>query len=84
MEKIKTTKKILKNLINESIQAALAKLELPEPSKKAKKLISKNSKKLATIFADAAKREQKKKLKIAKSNNATAKKKSKKKVVVAG
>ena len=66
MEKSKTSKKALRGLINDSMQEALKNLELPEPGKKAKKLIRNNSRKLATIFADAMKREDKKKRKAAK------------------
>lgn len=66
-EKIKTSKKVLRDQINDSMTEALAKLELPKPSKKIKKLLSKNSKKLATVFADAIKREMKRKKKTDKA-----------------
>lgn len=68
MEKLKTSKKALRELINNSVLEAIGKLEtLPAPSKKAKKLVGKASKRLAIIFADAIKREEKKKQKIQKS-----------------
>jgi hypothetical protein len=66
MEKAKTSKKALRGLINDSMKEALRNLELPEPDKKAKKLIRNNSKKLASIFADVMKRQDKKKRKAAK------------------
>ena len=66
-EKTKTSKKVLRGQINDSMTEALAKLELPKPSKKIKKLLSKNSKKLANVFADAIKREMKKKKKTDKA-----------------
>ena len=66
MEKTKTSKKALRGLINDSMQEALKSLELPQPSKKAKKLLRNNSKRLAAIFANAIKRDDKKKRKAAK------------------
>jgi hypothetical protein len=68
MEKLKTSKKALRELINNSVLEAIEKLDtLPKPSKKAKKLVGKASKRLAIIFANAIKREEKKKQKIQKS-----------------
>jgi hypothetical protein len=67
MEKTKTSKKVLSGLINNAIQEALSKLELPQPGKKIKKLIAKDSKRLASVFADVIKREQKKKQKTEKT-----------------
>lgn len=66
MEKSKTSKKALRSLINDSMQEAIAKLELPEPSKKVKKLLHRNSKKLATLFAHSIKRSDRKKRKAEK------------------
>ena len=66
MEKTKTSKKALRGLINDSMKEALVNLELPQPSKKVKKLLQRNSKKLASIFANRIKREDKKKKKAAK------------------
>jgi len=66
MEKTKTSKKALRSLINDSMQEAIAKLELPEPSKKVKKLLHRNSKKLATLFAHSIKRDHRRKRKAEK------------------
>jgi len=82
MEKEKTqkpSKKALRSLINDALQQSLNTLELPQPSKKAKKLLHRSAKKLATIFSDAAKREEKKKRKAEKSIAHAAKAKGKKK-----
>ena len=78
MEKSKTSKKALKGLINDSIQEALKGLELPTPDKKVKKVLLRSSKKLASIFSDAIKRENKKKKKAAKFMEDAVKGKSKK------
>lgn len=67
MEKTKTSKKALRSLINESMQEAISKLDLPKSGKKVDKLISKSSKHLATVFADKIKRETKKSQKVEKS-----------------
>lgn len=48
------------------MQDALNSLELPQPGKKVKKLLQRNSKKLASIFADVIRREDKKKKKASK------------------
>ncbi len=48
------------------MQDAIGHLELPAPTKKVKKVLHRNSKKLASIFANAIKREDKKKRKAAK------------------
>ena len=66
MEKTKTSRKALRGLIEDSMQDALGHLELPAPTKKVKKVIHRNSKKLASIFANAIKREDRKKRKAAK------------------
>ena len=69
MEKTKTSKsskKALRSLISDSLQQSLNTLELPQSSKKAKKLLHRSAKKLAIIFADAMKREEKKKKKAEK------------------
>ena len=78
MEKSKTSKKALRGLINDSMQEALKGLELPTPGKKVKKVLLRNSKKLAGIFSDAIKRENKKKKKAAKFMEGAVKGKSKK------
>lgn len=61
MEKTKPSKKALKGLISDSMRDAIGHLELPEPSKKVKKLLNRNAKKLAALYAHAIKRENKKK-----------------------
>lgn len=66
MEKTKTSKKALQGLINDSMKNAITHLELPEASKKVKKLLSRHSKKLASVYADILKREEKKKKKAEK------------------
>ena len=88
MEKEKTSKKALRHVIEDSMQEALKALELPEPGKKVKKVLHRDSKKLATLFANVIKREDKKKKKAAKFldsavNKGKAKKKDKKQKVSA-
>ncbi len=78
MEKTKTSRKALRGLIEDSLQDALGHLQLPEPNKKVKRVLHRNSKKLATIFADAIKREDKKKRKAAKFMENAVKGKSRK------
>lgn len=78
MEKNSTSKKALRGLINDSMEEALKNLELPQPGKKVKKLIRRNSKKLAEMFANVIKREDKKKKKSEKFMEDAAKGKSKK------
>jgi len=78
MEKSKTSKKALKGLIHDSMQEALNSLELPAPGKKVKKLLDRDAKKLASIFSDVIKRENRKKKKAAKFMENAVKGKSKK------
>jgi hypothetical protein len=79
MENQKTSKKALKSLISESMQEALRSLELPEPGKKVKKLLDRNAKRLANVYAHILKRENKKKKKAEKfMEDAVGKKKQKK------
>jgi hypothetical protein len=66
MEKTKTSKKALKGLIADSMKDAIGTLELPKPTKKVNKLLQRNSKKLASLFADMIRRENKKKKKAEK------------------
>ena len=66
MEKTTTSKKALRSLINDSMQEVLGNLELPKPGKKVKKLMHRNAKKIASIYADILKREDKKKKKAEK------------------
>ena len=79
MEKKKTSRKALRGLINDSMKDALSNLELPQPSKKVKKVLLRNSKKLAEIFANDIKREDKKKKKAEKFMEDSGRGKSKKK-----
>lgn len=79
MENKKTSKKALRGLISDSMEEALTNLELPKPSKKVKKLIQRNSKKLAEIFANVIRRKDKKKKKAEKFMEDPGKGKSKKK-----
>jgi DNA integrity scanning protein DisA with diadenylate cyclase activity len=78
MEKTKTSKKALKSLIADSIKEAIGTLELPQPTKKVNKLLKRNSKKLASVFADMIRRENKKKKKAEKFMEDAVKTKSKK------
>jgi DNA integrity scanning protein DisA with diadenylate cyclase activity len=78
MEKTKTSKKALKGLIADSMKEAIGTLELPQPTKKVNKLLKRNSKKLASVFADMIRRENKKKKKAEKFMEDAVKTKSKK------
>ena len=78
MEKTKTSKKALQGLIADSMKEAIGTLELPKPTKKVNKLLQRNSKKLASLFADMIRRENKKKKKAEKFMEDGAKAKSKK------
>lgn len=66
METQKRTKKVLKNLINDSMREAISTLQLPEPSSKVKKLLDRSSKKLAVAYSEILKKEEKKKRKAEK------------------
>ncbi len=66
MKKKKTSKKALRSLISDSMQEVINNLELPKPSKKVKKLLQRNAKKIASVYADLLKREDKKKKKAEK------------------
>ena len=79
MEKQKTSKKALRHLIEDSMQDALKALELPEPGKKVKKVLHRNSKELASLFVNVIKHEDKKKRKAAKFMESAVKGKAKKK-----
>jgi hypothetical protein len=78
MDKTKTSKKALQGLINDSLHEAISNLELPEAGKKVKKLLYRNSKKLASVYADILKREEKKKRKAENSAKGNVKSKGKK------
>lgn len=60
MENKNVSKKALKSLLNDSMRDAIGRLELPQPTKKVEKLISKSSKQIATVFADLLKKQNKK------------------------
>ncbi len=80
MEKKNNSKKALRSLINDAMQEVIISLELPKPSKKVKKLLNRNAKKIASIYTDLLKREDKKKRKTEKlieDKGATANKKVK-------
>ena len=61
-----TSRKVFRGLINDSMREAISSLELPQPTKKIKKLIDRNSKKIASIYADLLRREEKRKRKAEK------------------
>lgn len=67
MDNTKKTKKELRTLISETLLTALTTLPLPELTKKGKKQLSRNSKKLANIYRDQVKREEKKKKRLEKA-----------------
>ena len=78
MEKTKTSKKALRSLIEDSMKEAIGTLELPVPTKKVNKVLQRNSKKLASLFVDMIRRENKKKMKAEKFMEEGASRKSKK------
>ena len=79
METQKTSKKALRHLIEGYMQDVMKTLALPEPDKKVKKVLHRNSKKLAVIFSEAIKHEEKKKRKATKSLESAVKSKAGKK-----
>jgi hypothetical protein len=79
METQKRSKKVLRNLINDSMREAISSLQLPEPSTKVKKLLDRSSKKLAVVYAEMLKKEEKKKRKAEKLLKAAVNGESKKK-----
>jgi hypothetical protein len=60
MENKKVSKKTLNSLLNDSMREVISNLELPTPTKKVKKVLDRSSKKLAAVFADILKKENKK------------------------
>jgi hypothetical protein len=52
-------KKDLRNLISETINKAIGTLDLPKANKKVKKVVESDSKKLACIYTDVMKDEEK-------------------------
>jgi hypothetical protein len=65
----KKSKKELRTLIQETIKDSIKKLDLPAPTKKVLKLVDRNSKKLAAVYAEILKKEDKKKKKAEKFLN---------------
>jgi hypothetical protein len=55
----KVSKKALRHLLKDSVQQSIVSLELPEPNKKVKKIISRSAKKMASIFSRLLKKEYK-------------------------
>lgn len=72
MENAKASRKELKSLIDQSLRTAIGTLALPKPSKKVDRVITKNSKKLASLYATLLKKDAKKQ-KIAKKDATSAK-----------
>ena len=62
----KQSKKALRTLINDAFREALSHLDLPPASKKIKKHISADAKKIAGVYAEIMKKEEKKKRKAEK------------------
>jgi hypothetical protein len=67
MEKKNVSRKALETLLSDSMRDAIGHLELPKPSKKIMKLVSRSAKKLASEFTHILKKENKKSKKIEKS-----------------
>ncbi|MBL7863951.1 MAG: hypothetical protein JNK10_03685 [Cyclobacteriaceae bacterium] len=57
MDKKKVSKKALRNLLKDSVKQSIISLELPEPNKKVKKIISRTAKKMANEFSLLLKKE---------------------------
>lgn len=55
----KVSKKALRNLLKDSVQRSIGSLELPEPNKKVKKIISRTARKMAAEFSSLLKKEMK-------------------------
>jgi hypothetical protein len=70
-ENKKVSKKALRHLLKDSVQQSILTLQLPEPNKKVKKIISRSARKMASIFARLLKKEYRrsKPSKKAKSDN---------------
>lgn len=60
MENKKVSKKALNSLLNDSMREVISNLELPKPSKRVKKELDRSSKKLAAVFADLLKKQNRK------------------------
>lgn len=57
MEKKKVSKKALRHLLKDSVKQSIISLELPEPNKKVKKIISRTARKMANEFSHLLKKE---------------------------
>lgn len=55
----KVSKKALRHLLKDSVQRSIGSLELPEPNKKVKKIISRSARKMANVFSTLLKKEMK-------------------------
>lgn len=55
----KVSKKALRHLLKDSVQRSIGALELPEPNKKVKRIISRTAKKMANEFSALLKKEMK-------------------------
>jgi hypothetical protein len=53
----KVSKKALRDLLKDSVQRSIGSLQLPEPNKKVKKIISRTAKKMANEFSSLLKKE---------------------------
>ena len=67
MENTKVSKKALNGLLHDSMREVIGNLELPKPTKKVKKIIDRSSRKLATVFAEILRKQDKKARKQRKS-----------------
>jgi len=56
-ENKKVSKKALRSLLKDSVQRSIISLELPEPNKRVKKLISRTARKMASEFSHLLKKE---------------------------
>lgn len=65
----KTSKKVLKDRLTDAFLNSLANLDLPQPSKKIRKAVAKQSKEVAAIYSDILKKEAKKQKKAEKLMN---------------
>ncbi len=65
----KTSKKVLKNKLTEVFLNSLTSLDLPQPSKKIRKVVAKQSKEVAAIYSDILKKEARKQRKAEKLMN---------------
>ena len=55
----KVSKKALRSLLKDSVKRSLGELQLPEPNKKVRKIISRSAKKMASVYSSVLKKEMK-------------------------